>query len=206
MAITVAEILSKANGRTGRAESDVNDYIKAILHDLAVRGLSLETEEAKTLTDSQANYVFTGFTAKFQHIKEVVIIDSNDIPSLPLTEITWKQYKERLEANLSATEPVEYCIYPKIGAKTLYLSPKPNATNYPSMKVSGTLRHDDSTTVSSYHEHYRELMIYGVCWKVEEYYNVGSNKAISWQGLYEAEITKIFGDLPTIGLGEYSDI
>jgi len=206
MAITVAEILSKANGRTARAESDVNDYIKAVLHDLATRGLALEAEESEALVTDQANYVFTLFANKFQHIKQVVIIDSSSVPSLPLTEITWKQYKERLESNASATEPVEYCIFPQRGAKTLYLWPKPNATNYPSVKVSGTLRHDDSTTVSSYHEQYRELMIYGVCWKIEEYYNVDSSKTKEWRGLYEGEITKMFGDLPTIGQSEYSDI
>lgn len=205
MPITANEILTEANSRTGRAESSIDTFLKGVLHDLSTRGLSLEAEEEVNLTTDQPNYVFSGFTNKFNRIKQVVIIDSDDDPSDPLTEISWKRYKERLANTLSNGEPTEFCVYPTRGAKTLYLSRKPNAVNYPKMKISGTLRHGDTTTIS-YLEEYRELLIEGVCWKIESKYNVNGEKARARFELYENEINKLFGDQPTIGLSEYSDI
>jgi len=205
MALLVADILTAANSRTGRAESNINTFMRGVLHELSNRGLALSTEEAFTLTDEDYDIAFTEFTAKFNKIKVITITDSNDLPSDPLRKINWKQFKERLSQNLAAGEPVEYCIYPEFGAKTLYLSPKPDADNYPTANISGTLRHDDTTTIS-YPEEYRELLISGVCWMIERKYKVDGPKAAARAGEFKAEILKMFSNVPTIGLSEYSDI
>lgn len=205
MALLAAEILSEANLRTGRAESDVNIPLKGILHDLSTRGLCLEAEEILALVTNDCDYAFSTFINKFKRIKNVVILDSAGVPSNPLTKITWNQYKERLSANLSAGEPKEFCIYPERVNEILYLSPKPNATNYPSTKISGTIKHDDTTTIS-YDEKYRELLIEGCCFKIEAKYNIDSPKTKAHFDLYENEIFKIFADTPTISVSQYNDI
>jgi len=205
MTLLIADILSLANERTGRSESDINTFMKGILHDLSTRGLNLEAEETLTLVTDDFDYAFSTFTNKFKRIKNVVILDSSSVPSSPLTEISWKRYKERLSENLSNGEPIEFCIYPTLLNEVLYLSPKPNATNYPSAKISGDLKHDDTTTII-FDEKYRELLIEGVCWKIESKYNVDGEKTKARLELYEIEIQKIFGSGKTISFGEYGDI
>ncbi len=205
MSLSAAEVLTQVNLRTGRAESDIDTQLKGILHDLSLRGLCLEAEETLTLTTDDCDYEFSAFTNKFKKIKTVVIVDSAGVPSKPLTKITWDQYKERLAGNLSAGEPGEFCIFPERVNEVLYLSPKPNATNYPYAKISGPLKHDDSTTIS-YDEKYRELLIEGCCYKVEAKYNIDSQKTKEHFALYENEISKMFGDSSTIRQSQYSDI
>lgn len=205
MALLIADILSEANSRTGRAESSGDTFLKGILHDLSSRGLCLEAEETLALVTDDCDYAFSTFTNKFKRIKEVVILDSNSVPSMPLEEISWKRYKERLSENLSNGEPVEFCIYPTLLNEVLYLSPKPNATNYPYAKISGQLKHNDNTTII-FDEKYRELLIEGFCWKIETRYNVDGEKTKARFELYEIEIQKIFGSKNTISFGEYSDI
>lgn len=205
MALLIADILTAANSRTGRAESDIETFMNGVLHELSNRGLALSDEEAFGLTTDDYDILFSAMTKKFNKIKVITITNSSGVPSAPLREISWRTFKERLSGNLSSGEPYEYCIHPRFGAKTLYLSPKPNATNYPTANISGTLRHPDSTTIS-YPVEYRELLIVGICWMIERKYKSDGPKAKAHEGGFEAEILKMFGNVPTIGLSEYSDI
>jgi len=205
MAIAVADILTAANGRTGRAESDVDTFMKGVLHELSSRGLALSDDEAFSLTTDDADILFTALTKKFNKIKIITIDDSNGVPSEPLRRINWDKYQVRLSENLSSSEPTEFCIHPPFGAKTLYLSPKPNATNYPTANISGTLIHDDTTTIN-YPNEYRELLIAGVCWLIEAKYKIDGSKTVARFKAFEREISIMWGNVPTIGHVKYNDI
>jgi hypothetical protein len=206
MSLLVADLLALANSRTGRAETDNDKFLLPILHDLTIRGCFLEAEETVTLSSEDPSYAFSTFTNDFKSIKTVVIIDSDDDPSGPLQEISWTKYKERLAQTLSAGEPVEYCIYPGRINRVLYLSPKPNTTNYPYVKISGPIRHADSTSSISFPERFRELLVEGMAWQIERHYNPDSTKTAEHKGYYENELAKHFGDTPTVSRGRYSDI
>lgn len=206
MTITAAELLTISNERTGRSEAqaDVDKFIKSCVHDLTSRGIVLEAEETEALVTSQANYSETSLlTNSFKKINAITILDSNSKESEPLEEISWQRYKERVAQETANDKPKEYARF----NETIYIWPPPNATSYPSMKISGTIYHADSTTIS-FANRFRECMSQYVIAKIYEKYGMAETKGKIHMALYADEFNKLFGDQNSkeVSVQRYSDI
>src|SRR3990167_2145889 len=188
MTITAAELRTIGNERTGRSESqdDVDKFIKSGVTDLSTRGIALEAEETETLVDNTPNYAESGLSNSFKKINAITILDSDSNESAPLDEISWQRYKERVSQEIAKDKPREYARF----NSTLYLWPPPNATNYPSMKVSGTIYHADSTTIS-FSDRFRECLTQFVIYKIYEKYGLGDSKGKLHMSLYADEFNKL---------------
>ena len=204
MSITAASLLAIGNERTGRSESqaDVDKFITSAVADLSTRGIALEAEETVTLTTSDPSYLESAFTNPFKKIDAITIVDSDSNESDPLTEISWQRYKERVAQGTANDKPKEYARF----AETIYIWPPPNATTYPSMKISGTIYHADSTTIS-FANRFRECLTQYVIAKIYEKYGI-SEKAKYHIALYADEFNKLLGDQNSkeISMVRYNDI
>ena len=194
MTITPAELLAIGNERTGRAETQaqVDKFIKSWVHDLTLRGVKLEAEESVTLVDEQPNYVESALTNKFKKIDVITILDTDGEENAPLDEISWQRYKERVAEGHAAGEPKEYARF----NETVYLWPKPDTGTYPTAKISGTIYHADSTTIS-YSDRFRECASQFIIFKIHEKYGYASTKGKPHLDLYEHEVSKIISDQAT---------
>ena len=153
--ITAAELLAQANLEAGRAETDIDWFVKEWVSDLTIQGVFLEGEESVVLVDEQPNYLESAFTNLFKKINAITIVDTDEEESDPLTEISWQRYKERVAQSVSPGKPREYCRF----NDTIFLWPKPDADLYPSMSVSGTVHHADSTTIA-YPDRFRKCGLF----------------------------------------------
>src|SRR3990167_1685406 len=205
MTITASESRTIGNERTGRSESqdDIYKFIKAAVHDLSSRGINLEAEETVTLVDSQSNYVESAFSNTFKKIDAITIIDSANTESAPLDEISWQRYKERVSQSISDDKPKEYARF----NNTIFLWPPPEAADYPSIKISGSIYHEDSTTIS-FANRFREALTQYVIFKIYEKYGVGETKGKLHANLYNDEFNKLVGDQNSkeVSIQRYNDI
>ena len=165
MSITAVELRSIGNGRTGRAKSqdEINVFVKSWVADLTTRGIVIEASEDVTLTDEQPNYVESGLTNAFKEAPVVTIIDSDSNESEPLCEISWHRYKERVAQGDNPGRPKEFVRF----NNTFYLWPAPDTDNYPTMRISGTIHHTDTTTIV-YADRFRECGIQYIIYKIWE--------------------------------------
>ena len=165
MSITPAELRTIGNERTGRSKSqtDIDKFVKSWVADLTTRGIVLEASEDVTLTDEQANYLESALTNAFKEGPVVTVIDDDDNESKPLLEISWHRYKERVGQGVTPGKPQEFTRF----NDTFYLWPAPDTDNYPTLRISGTIYHTDSTTIS-YADRFRECGIQYVIYKIYE--------------------------------------
>ena len=157
MSITSAELYTEANSRTGRT-GDHDTKLKAVLQELAHRGLALLGETTQALTSGDRDYTVP---TNCKRVRLITLVDSNSVEGAPLTEISWHEYKERLAGNAGNGAPGVFVVQ----NGTIYLDPPPNATTYPNMKITTELYHADSLTVS-WPDRYEETLTEGLCWKI----------------------------------------
>ena len=189
MSITATELRSIGNGRTGRAKTqdDIDVFVKSWVADLTTRGIVLEASEDLTLVDEQANYAESGLTNLFKEGLVITVLDTDDDESSPLLEISWNRYKERVGQAVTPGKPAEFVRF----NDTLYLWPKPDTDNYPTLRISGTIYHADSTTIS-YADRFRECGIQYIIYKIYE--SLGylyRPKALAHFQSYESELNKL---------------
>ena len=204
MPITAAELLTIGNERTGRSEAtaDIAKFIKACVHDLTIQGVRIEGAEDVTLSDDDPSYLESGFTNSYKRVIVITTIDSNSKESSPLDEISWQRYKERVSQGAGKGKPREYVRF----NSTVYLWPPPNATDYPTMNISGLIYHADSTTIS-YNERLRECMTQYVIFKIFEKYGLAVKKGKAHFDLYGFEVEKILHDqaISRLSFTKYND-
>jgi len=165
MSITAEELRTIGNERSGRSKSqaDIDKFIKSWVADLTIRGIILEATEDVDLEDEQPNYLESEFDNLFKNGLVVTVIDSNDNESKPLLEISWHRYKERVGSGDAPGKPREFTRF----GGSLYVWPKPDADQYPTLRLSGKIYHSDSTTIV-YADRFRECGIQYIIYKIYE--------------------------------------
>lgn len=207
MSITAEELRTIGNAETGRSETQdqIDKYVKEWAHELTTKGIVLEAEEDITLVDEQPNYVEATYltTNTFKKISAITIVDTNDEESPPLEEISWQRYKERNAQSSTPTKPSEYARF----NKTLFLWPPPDTDLYPTARVSGTIRHADSTTIS-YHERFRKCASMYIIFRIHMKYGYADTKGKPFFGLYENSREDLMSDQSTreVSVQRYNDI
>jgi hypothetical protein len=205
MAITSSEIRTDANGETSRSETQdqIDKYVKDGMSFLGNNGLVIEGEESISFVDEQPNYVESGFTNSYKKISVVVVVDSSGNDSEPLREIGWSRYKERVSIGSPKGEPKEYCRY----ADTVFVWPKPNATTYPTMKLSGDIRHGRTTTIS-FPDRYKEAILNYVIYRIFKKYTLLERAGKVFGVLSKVDIPLLLSDeiKKTKSTIRYSDI
>ena len=201
--ITAAELLAQANLEAGRAETDIDWFVKEWVSDLTIQGVFLEGEESVVLVDEQPNYLESAFTNLFKKINAITIVDTDDGESDPLTEISWQRYKERVAQTVSPGKPREYCRF----NDTVFLWPKPDVDLYPSMNVSGTVHHADSTTIA-YPDRFRKCGLFYMIFRIYAKYGYAETKGVAPFKIYEIEVEKIKANQSTkrVSTVGYNDI
>lgn len=189
MSITAIEFRSIGNDRTGRAKSqaEIDVFVKSWVADLTTRGIVIEASEDVTLVNERAYYPESALTNAFKEAPVVTIIDSDDNESEPLSEISWHRYKERVAQGDNPGRPKEFVRFDN----TFYLWPVPNTDNYPTLRISGTIHHTDSTTIV-YANRFRECGIQYIIYKIWESFGyLYRPKASAHFQSYEFELDKL---------------
>ena len=189
MTITAAELRTIGNDRTGRVKSqaDIDKFVKSWVADLTTRGIVLEATEDVTLVNEQANYIESAFTNLFKGNLVVTVLDTNSNESNPFLEISWDRYKQRVAQSVASGKPREFVRF----NDTFYLWPAPLIANYPTLRISGTIHHSDSTTIS-YPDRFRECGIQYIIYKIWESFGyLYRPKASAHFQSYEFELNKL---------------
>ncbi len=136
MTITAAQILAKVNNNLNRNETDIDNQIKEILQDLAMRGDFLQNNYSITATDSTAS---TEAPSLMKREISVRIANGEYI-----TPITYRQYQLNIEnlESLTEGEPTNYAFF----MDYFYWWPIPD-TGY-AVSVDCYVFHAESTTVA----------------------------------------------------------
>lgn len=184
MTITSADLYTAVNARTGRT-GDHDTELKAILHDLAIRGVEIRAEDTQALTTGTRNYTVP---TSAKRVILIVPVDSSSLEGDPLTQKTWEEYKWLRSQNAGNGRPLYFTTENGV----IYLDPPPNATTYPNMKITSVKYHADGVTTISWNDRMREALIEGVCWKVLLGLDLGgSNIGAPHKTEYELEIEKL---------------
>ena len=182
MALTAADIYTEVNARTGRTGNHATE-LKAILHDLAIQGVKLLGETEQDLTSGDRNYAVPSNTKK---IRSITIRNSSTIDLDPMDEITYREYKKRVEPASDNGQPEVYAVENGV----IYLDPPPNATTFPDMMILTELYHADSTTIS-WADRFREALIEGTVWKTLLGLDLGSSLGAVHGASYGDEVKKL---------------
>lgn len=168
--LTEADILTRVNQITGRAESSITTYLQEVLEDISKRTFALEAEETGNTTAGQS-YVDKPADMVGDMIASVVIDDE------PIYPISWNEW--------TLDDEPGYCFR----ADRIYLRPTPDgATAY---TVYYSRIHPDVTVEGIlFPVTFRDVIIQGVSAKVYESYEI-TDKQAERMGLYEKGIFKL---------------
>lgn len=183
MTLTATDLDTLVNARTGRTGTHVEE-LKAILHDLALRGVHLLGETTQALTTGTRQYTTPTNTKRVRLINVLFGAVEQD----PLDEITWHEYKRRLSPAASNGKPTVFVVY----NGSIYLDPPPLTTDYPNMKITTELYHADSTTIS-YADRFRETLLRGMCYEVYLGLDLGATLGAPHQVAYETGVLRLLG-------------
>ena len=182
MTLTAADLYTLVNSRTGRT-GDHEAELKAILHDLAIRGVHLLGETTQALTSGTRNYTVP---TNAKRVRLIALIDGSSVEQDPLDEITWHDYKRRLSPAASNGKPTAFVVQNGV----IYLDPPPLSTSYPNMKITTELYHADSTTVS-WPDRFRETLLRGMCYETYLGLDLGATLGAPHQVAYETGVLRL---------------
>jgi len=188
MAISKDNILSEVNSRTGRAESSIDNLIKAILLDLTIDFPFLKREVYTGTVAGQADYAIDEFTGDniTEYFRTVLFgkIDDNE----PLIEFAnFEAYQEAIadETQADWDEPEYFIIYDGV----LYLYPTPDDSYTVTLFVTSVLNDPDNIILPDMFE---EAIIEGCCFKLYEAKGQANNPAAKVHlSLYQDMVRKL---------------
>lgn len=163
MALSKETILAEVNKRTGRAETDIDSLLKAVLLDLTIDFPFLKGEFTTPTEAGQPDYSLDDIHRKVSLVK----IDDKD----PLEKInTWEEYQELIveETEANRKEPKHYIIHNRV----VYLYPTPDKI-YTLTIFSSYIERDVETI--DLDDNFEEVLIEGSCFKLYESKGLGSS-------------------------------
>ncbi len=163
MAITKANILAEVNKRTGRAETDIDSQIRAVLLDISLDVPVIKSEVSKLTIVGTPSYSLAS-----DNLRKVdaVTIDGG----FPINKIaSFEEYLELVadETNADRNKPASYIVH----NQSLYLYPTPDAVYTVKIYESAVNLNEDAILLPDIYE---ELMIEGCCFKLLESKGIAS--------------------------------
>jgi hypothetical protein len=183
MALTLAALLTLVNEITGRAETDLTNFLRNVIHDLERDSVFLEATESITLTAGTRNYALSGLTYTYRKPFHLQPKDSTPLYYAELDEVSYEEYRDRLTNNAGNSQPRVFSVF----NESIYLDPPPSST-YATMDIWGPILHGDTMTTISYTEKFRNLLVNGCAFEVFKRYGLSDvQKAKDCLSLYESE-------------------
>jgi len=180
MSISKSTILAELNKRTGRAETNIDSLLKAILLDLTIDFPFLRGEFYRSTEAGTPDYG-VGDT-----LRKVTAVKIDDKEPLKIIN-TWEEYQELIaeETEADRDEPTRYIIHDRI----LYLWPTPDGIYTLTIFSSYIERDVDSIDLE---DNFEELLIQGCCFKLYESKGLGASPpAVLHLNLYKDAVDKL---------------
>lgn len=182
MTITPAELLILANQISGRAETDITNFLKNTVHDLERDSVFLEGTEEISLTTGTRSYAIPSNYRKPFHLQPKDATYYYD----ELEEISYDEYKTLLVNNTGNSKPLRFAVFNGY----IYLDPPPSAT-YTKLDIWGKKEHGDTVTSISYPDKFRKLLSHGCAWEIYVRYGLtDEQKARDVKAIYDEEKQK----------------
>lgn len=186
MPLTQAELLARANEISGRAETDVTEFLKNVIHDLENESVFLEYAEEITLVNGQRNYALSSLTRTYRLPAHLQVRSGSEYFQ-ELDQISYSEYRERLKSNPGNSKPRAFAIFNDV----IYLDPPPLATTYDKMDIWGVTEHGDSVATILYPVKFRDMLSNGIAWEIFKRYGLtDEQKARDAKMLYEDQKQK----------------
>ena len=181
MSITKVEILTFANGRLRRSETDIDVEVQIVLDDLSDENLLIGTDLTKTLSSGKES------VSEPDGYREMITIRLNDgtDDGLPLKKISRNDYLQYME-NGNSSDYSESGYYNEFNG-SIYFYPVPDG-NY-TIKMEYYKKHANDVDTIAFDEEFRRSLFYGVIaevaikYKLMDYINI-------WLPRYENEKSK----------------
>lgn len=162
MSLAIADLLTLVNEITGRAETDLTNYLRNVIHDLERDSVFLEGREEITLVTGTRSYAMSGLTNSYRLPIHLQPLDTDDLVYQELDEVSYEEYRDRLCANSGNGKPDVFAIF----NNTIYLDPPPDADTYDVLECWGKINHGDTVSTILYDEKYRNLLVNGCAYFV----------------------------------------
>lgn len=193
MAITKTEVLAKVNAQTRRAETDIDDEIKAILRDISVRDNFLFRESLRDTESGENVYSLP------EDYKAKLALACEDSDEEYLIKVPFEVYLKNKSDD--KTGPPEFFA---IHNKLIWLLPVPDDAY--TLELYYAIFHPMDADNILYDEEFREAIIQGTAWKVYEKYEI-FDRAEGKRVRYEAEINKLRNLAESqVGVTSYRDL
>jgi len=180
MSISKSTILAELNKRTGRAETNIDSLLKAILLDLTIDFPFLRGEFYRSTDPGTPDYG-VGDT-----LRKVTAVKIDDKEPLKIIN-TWEEYQQLIaeETEADRDEPSRYIIHDRI----LYLWPTPDAIYTLTIFSSYIERNVDTIDLE---DNFEEVLIQGCCFKLYESKSLGASPpAVLHLNLYKDAVDKL---------------
>ena len=183
MSITAANVYTVVNARTGRT-GDHEEELLAVLQDLAICGVNLWSETEQALTSGDRSYTVPSNTKR---VRAITLEDASGNELGTLDEITYEDYKNRLQPSASNGRPAVYAVFNGV----IYLDPPPLATSYANINIIAELYHAVLVSTISWPDRFKECIVEGVCWKTLLGLDLGGSLGVVHGKSYEDEKMKL---------------
>ncbi len=168
MAITETNILSRVNQITGREETSILTELAEVLEELSYRLYAIKSSAAGTLS---AN------TSSFAVPSDFIDVDVLEVDDEELDRITYEEYKQGYING--------YAVY----NGNIYVNPTPGSDKTYTLYYFGYHAAVSSGGTISFNDKYKNAIIYGVCEKVYDNYEI-NDRAEYMRKKFEIELAK----------------
>lgn len=205
MSFTGANVLTQVNSRTNRAETEIDQELKAVLTYLSREHDLLVVSGTIAFADGDKDY---NVPTDYKDTVAIIVVDSDGRRSKPLTKISFEKYLARREGEIDGSnenEPLEFAVYNGV----VYPWPVPNEAYTSSEHHYTTYHSRDSIATITFSDLIMEAVIEGCCYHL--YKNLGLAETSAAKGhllSFKDEISKILSEYTNRNIGpvEYRDV
>lgn len=205
MSFAKANVLIEVNARTGRAETDIDAELKAVLVYLSREHDLLLSSGTIAFADGDKDY---DVPTDYKDTVAIIVVDSDGHRGKPLTKISFEKYLARREGEIDGSnenEPKEFAVYNDV----IYPWPVPNEAYANSEHHYTTYHSRSSIDTITFSDIIMEAVIEGCCFWV--YKSLGLTETSAAKGHWIAfarEISKILAGYTNRNIGpvEYRDV
>lgn len=205
MSFSGANVLTAVNDRTNRAETEIDQELKAVLtylsreHDLLVASGTIAFADGDKDYDIPTNYKDT---------VAIIVVDSDGRRSKPLTKISFERYLARRGGEIDGTcenEPKEFAVFNSV----IYPWPVPNEAYSSSEHHYKTYHSRSSIATITFSDLIMEAVVEGCCFWLNKSFGLAETPAAKthWAA-FTREINRIKAQYTNANIGpvEYRDV
>lgn len=205
MSFAKADVLTRVNSRTGRAETDIDSELKAVLVYLSREHNLLVASGTIAFADGVKTYAVP---TDYKDTVAIVVIDSDGNRSKPLAKIDFTEYLELRKNEVDGSnenEPERFAVYNDL----VYPWPVPNEAYTNSEHHYTTYHSRTSIDTVTFSDLIMEAVIEGCCYHLYKNFGLAETKAaLGHLKNFKEEISKILSEYTNRNIGQvqYRDV